>query len=178
MKYLVLMIVIYPLAAFAQQDEAETVAAPAPCSAPEHRQFDFWLGDWNVTSGGKPAGTNSIHQVHGGCALQENWKGAGEGGFSGSSFNIYDSASGNWHQTWVDSGGTLLQLDGGLVNGSMVLEGTRRARDGKGMARHRISWTPGADGSVRQLWEVSRDEGASWSAVFDGRYEKAAAHSP
>ena len=27
-----------------------------------------------------PAGTNSIHPIHNGCALQENWQGAGEGG--------------------------------------------------------------------------------------------------
>jgi hypothetical protein len=178
MKHLALLIVIFPLAVFAQQEEAESAAAPAPCSMPEYRQFDFWLGDWNVSSNGKPAGTNSIHRVHGGCALQENWQGAGEGGLSGSSFNIYDRVSGTWHQTWIDSSGTLLQLDGGLADGSMVLEGKRPARDGKGLAYHRISWTPGDDGSVRQLWEVSRDEGATWNAVFDGRYEKAAAGTP
>ena len=28
-----------------------------PCSAPEYHQFDFWLGDWEVTTpDGKPAG--------------------------------------------------------------------------------------------------------------------------
>ncbi len=169
MKTLTLLILLIPLALAAQEDAPAPAAGP--CDAPEYRQFDFWIGDWNVTSGEQVAGTNSIHKVHGGCALQENWQGAGAGGISGSSFNIYDQATGKWHQTWVDASGTLLQLDGGLVDGSMVLSGTRPAQNG-GTALHRISWTPNADGSVRQLWEASQDEGGSWSVLFDGLYVK------
>ncbi|MCW8874067.1 MAG: hypothetical protein OQK01_15770 [Xanthomonadales bacterium] len=170
MKALTLLMLLIPLALAAQED-APAGPAAGPCDAPEYRQFDFWIGDWNVTAGEQVAGTNSIHTVHGGCALQENWQGAGAGGISGSSFNIYDQATGKWHQTWVDASGTLLQLDGGLVDGSMVLSGTRPAQNG-GTALHRISWTPNADGSVRQLWEASQDEGGSWSVLFDGLYVK------
>ena len=69
-------------------------AAPvpaAPCSAPEYRQFDFWLGDWDVTNpAGKPVGHNHVTQEYGGCVLQEHW--SGSGGSLGSSFNIYDPA--------------------------------------------------------------------------------------
>jgi hypothetical protein len=53
----------------------------------------------------------------------------------------------------------------------MVLSGQRPGRDG-GMVTNRISWTPAADGSVRQLWEISRD-GETWETVFDGHYVKA-----
>jgi hypothetical protein len=169
MKTLTLLILLIPLALAAQEDAPAPAAGP--CDAPEYRQFDFWIGDWNVTSGEQVAGTNSIHKVHGGCALQENWQGAGAGGISGSSFNIYDQATGKWHQTWVDASGTLLQLDGGVVDGSMVLSGSRPAQNG-GTALHRISWTPNADGSVRQLWEASQDDGGSWSVLFDGLYVK------
>ena len=104
-------------------------------------------------------------------SLIENWQGAGPGGVSGTSFNIYDRATGRWHQTWVDSTGLLLQLDGGLVDGVMVLSGKRPAPDGKGQTLHRISWTPAADGSVRQLWEASTDGGGNWAVLFDGHYE-------
>ena len=39
---------------------------PAPCSTPEYRQFDFWIGDWVVyTPAGQIAGTNKIEQVSG-----------------------------------------------------------------------------------------------------------------
>jgi hypothetical protein len=163
-----------PASVAAEEAEAPALPAAGPCDAPEYRQFDFWVGDWTVTSNGTAAGTNSIHPVHGGCALQENWQGTGEGGISGSSYNMYDKATGKWHQAWVDSSGGLLLIDGGLVDGSMVLSGKRPTRDGSGEATHRITWTPSDDGSVRQLWEASKDGGSTWSVLFDGIYTRQA----
>jgi hypothetical protein len=158
-----------PLAA---QDEL-AASVPSRCVAPEYRQFDFWLGEWKVTSNGTPAGTNSIVATQGGCVLQESWQGAGPGGITGGSFNIYDHERRAWHQTWVDASGTLLLLDGGIVDGAMVLQGERPAPGGKGTVRHRIAWTPNEDGTVRQLWEASQDGGANWSVIFDGLYTRA-----
>jgi hypothetical protein len=66
-----------------------------------------------------------------------------------------------------------LLLSGGLVEGSMVLQGNMV--DEEGRVRHRITWTPVAAGQVRQLWEASRDGGVTWSAVFDGRYARTGA---
>jgi hypothetical protein len=172
MKFLLSLALLLPMAAAAQETDSDSPAPASPCSSVEHRQFDFWIGDWNVTSDGQLAGRNSIHPIQNGCALQENWQGSGEGGISGASFNIYDQATGQWHQTWVDSSGTLLRLDGGLDGGIMVLSGQRVAREGSGMVQHRISWTPNPDGSVRQLWEASKDEGETWTALFDGLYTK------
>lgn len=161
-----------PLLVFGQQSDGPHAAPPPPCSDSAYRQFDFWIGHWTVTADGRTVGTNSIRAVHQGCALEENWRGAS--GVSGSSFNIYDQATDRWHQTWVDSQGTLLQLDGGLVDGAMVMSGDRPAPGGNGTASHRITWTPGADGSLRQMWEVSEDRGQTWSIVFDGHYTRAA----
>jgi hypothetical protein len=93
-------------------------------------------------------------------------------GYSGASFNVYDAGRRKWHQTWVDTSGTLLQLDGGLVEGRMVLEGETTGANGS-KTKHRITWTPGADGSVRQLWE-STDPAGQWVVAFDGKYTKAA----
>jgi len=177
MKFFLILALMLPLTASAQEPDSGIPAPATPCSSAGYHQFDFWIGSWDVASGGQPAGTNSIHPIHNGCALQENWQGTGEGGVSGSSFNIYDQATGLWHQTWVDGGGTLLQLDGGLVDGVMVLSGQRPARDGSVMVKHRISWTPNPDGSVRQLWEASKDDGGSWAVLFDGLYTRLPADS-
>lgn len=163
-----------PLTIAAEEPEPPAAPESGPCEAAEYRQFDFWIGDWTVTSGGDAAGANSIHPVHGGCALEENWQGTGEGGISGSSFNIYDNATGKWHQTWVDANGGLLLLEGGIADGSMVLVGQRPTRGGSGEATHRITWTPNADGTVRQLWEASKDGGSTWSVLFDGLYTRQA----
>jgi hypothetical protein len=145
---------------------------PPPCASAEHRQFDFWLGEWEVTANGKLAGTNRITRLYGDCGLREEY--STPRGYVGSSFNLYDPARGVWHQTWVDNQGTLLLLDGGWKDGQMVLEGEKPAAGGA-RQRDRIRWTPNADGTVRQLWEVSTDGGQSWTVAFDGLYRKAAA---
>src|SRR5437763_13229762 len=63
---------------------APAATKPKPCATPAHRQFDFWLGDWEVHNpAGKRVGHNRISAVHDGCALQEQWQ--GDGGFSGTS---------------------------------------------------------------------------------------------
>lgn len=144
--------------------------APAPaCTSAEHRQFDFWLGEWNVhTESGKLAGTNSIKREIGGCVLHERYD-TGRG-YSGESFNIYDAPRKVWHQTWVDSGGLLLLLEGTLRDGKMILEGQTTGADGK-VTKHRITWTPHADGSVRQFWESTGAAG-EWTVAFDGRYTR------
>jgi hypothetical protein len=154
-------------AAFAQ-DETPPAAAEA-CGTEKHRQFDFWLGRWNVTASGQPAGTNHIELIHNGCALAEHWVSA-EGAFAGSSPNMYDQANDKWHQTWVDTSGILLELNGGFADGKMVMSGTRPGPDGQAVT-NRITWTPNEDGSVRQHWETSTD-GEHWTTAFDGLYAR------
>lgn len=147
---------------------ARAQEAPQQCVGEKHRQFDFWLGDWEVHSPtGQYQGANRIELIEGGCVLQEHWMGA-QGG-TGTSFNIYDFTRDRWHQTWV-SGTMLLVLEGALHDRSMVLEGETVGREGDAV-HHRITWTPlGAD-SVRQHWEQSAD-GAAWRTVFDGLYTR------
>jgi len=143
--------------------------AASACDTPEHRAFDFWLGDWMVTKAdGKPAGINHISAEYDGCVVHERYDVAS--GYRGESLNIYDVGRKLWHQTWVDNSGLLLRLEGGLREGSMVLEGQTTGADGQ-ITLHRITWTPHVDGSVRQLWQSTNQDGL-WQAVFEGRYEK------
>lgn len=143
---------------------------PLPtCEAPEHRQFDFWIGEWVVAdSAGRMLGRNTITPAQAGCVLHEQWTGAG--GVTGESFNIFDRVTGRWHQTWVSATGTLLLLNGGLEDGSMVLHGETPGADGR-VQQQRITWTPRPDGSVIQHWEASAD-GREWQTVFRGIYRR------
>jgi len=178
MNKLYAILLALPLLALAQQDDSKQAPAatpqqpPKPCASDKYRQFDFWLGSWDVTEGDKPAGHNEVRLLHGGCVVTESWTSA-TGGFTGSSLNIYDRASDQWHQTWVDTSGTLLELNGDLQGNEMVLSGRRRGPDGKENT-HRITWTPNPDGTVRQHWEVSAD-GDNWQTLFDGLYHRVAA---
>lgn len=143
--------------------------APPACRSADHRAFDFWVGEWNVHGvNGRLVGTNSVKIEYGGCVVHERYD-TGRG-YSGESLNTYDAARKVWHQSWVDSSGTLLLLEGGLRDGKMVLEGPGVAADGRAI-KHRITWTPNADGSVRQLWESTTPEG-EWRVAFDGKYTR------
>ena len=84
--------------------------------------------------------------------------------------NAYDAGRKVWHQTWVDTAGTLLLLEGGLRDGKMVLEGQTVAADAR-VTRHRITRMPNPNRSVRQLWE-STDAAGQWSVAFDGTYTR------
>ena len=151
--------------------DAPAAAISRSCNSPEHRQFDFWVGDWDVVDPqGHPAGTNSITLEMEGCALQEHWR-AADGTQIGSSFNVYYPPARRWHQTWVDSTGGFLLLSGGLEGGKMSFTGDMPGREG-GVVKHRLSFEKtGPGGSrVRQLWEASRDDGKTWRVVFDGTY--------
>lgn len=167
-----LFVSAHPVTGGAAGDHVATsepeVPAPADeaCSGEAYRQFDFWQGSWEVRAGGRLAGHNEIRAVAGGCGLEESW--TGTGGSDGTSLNYYDPSDGRWHQLWVGSGGLILHLSGGLEGGDMVLSGERTA-DGERI-RDRITWSPLEGGEVRQLWEVSRDGGDTWTPAFDGRY--------
>jgi hypothetical protein len=163
---------LFLLASFAGTADAQspTPAPPPSCVSNEHRQFDFWLGQWTVSAGGKHAGDSHIESILDGCVVLENWTGAK--GSIGKSFNTYNSQTGQWEQYWVDNQGTRLFLRGGFSEGRMVLTGQQdqaNAQTGK-TQRERITWTPNPDGSVRQLWETSIDDGQTWAVSFDGLY--------
>src|SRR5574338_66920 len=131
---------------------------------PEARQFDLWLGDWDVTDpDGTLVGRNRVTSLFDGRALREAW--AGVSGLRGTSLNAFDVERGVWHQTWVDSSGALLLLEGGFQDGAMVLEGR------SGGVRHRITWSQIESDRhrVRQHWETSPD-GTTCETAFDGRY--------
>ncbi|WP_375207494.1 tetratricopeptide repeat protein [Hyphococcus sp.] len=146
------------------------VEALTPCTDPEYRQFDFWLGTWDVTPAGQSSSTatNKISSEHGGCVVLEQYD---AGGFTGMSINFYDSNDGHWRQTWMSNAGAALYLKGGLEDGAMVMSDKELADSD---TINRITWTPNEDGSVRQHWETSTDDGTSWTTVFDGLYTKKA----
>jgi hypothetical protein len=156
---------------------AEMVSAPQPpCADPPSRQFDFWLGDWDVFDpAGKQVGTNRISLVYG-CVLHESWKATKV--VEGQSFNRYDADRGLWHQTWVDSMGSLLLLEGGLKDGAMVLSDATTPGRKAEAPLNEIRWTKNPDGSVRQLWLASADGGKTWKTEFDGKYVRSARPQP
>ena len=140
-----------------------SASAAAACESEQHQQFDFWLGKWNVYVKDQLAGTNQISKILGGCVLKEEWRGA-NGNSVGKSFNTFDTASNQWHQTWVDNQNTLLLLDGHWDGEKMLLSGKLKGQ------KHQISWQPLSNGTVIQHWQVYDQE--QWKTLFLGEYRK------
>jgi hypothetical protein len=142
---------------------------PSPCkSKPEYRQFDFWIGEWDVLNPqGQPAGTNSVQLILNDCVIFENW--TGRGGGQGKSVNVYNSVKGKWQQTWVDGFGSVLELYGELVDGEMRFTGESLRRDGKKLL-NRLTFSKLSPDKVRQFWQQSDDDGKTWTVAFDGTY--------
>ena len=170
-----------------QQPATPPAAPPKPfdCSAPVHRQFDFWLGDWDVVPnpattpaaalpppGTKPS-NNVVTVMDSGCVIMESWTAIGQ---TGHSFNIYDRASQRWHQTWVDSGGGLHEYWGELKDGNMVFSGQvplGPASRVAGRRTVRLTFFPQGPDKVRQFAEALNMDG-TWSVNYDLIYTRRA----
>lgn len=142
------------------------------CCTEAYKQFDFWIGSWDVYDpDGKKVGENEITSIQGHCALRENWTGASGG--SGTSLNYYNNKTKKWHQVWVDQTGGVLNLSGSFAENKMTLMSEELYSEKQ--EKHyqdRIVWTNNGDGTVRQVWERTVDKGESWILVFNGLYKK------
>ena len=152
-----------------------------PCRYDAHyRDFDFWIGEWDVRPSGAPtngpAAENIITQEYEGCVLQEHWKPGGPGstGGGGSSFNIYDVTRKMWFQTWVDSTGGLHEYHGNLdAKGNMAFIGETPGGPGQpARVPTKLTFLRLAPDQVRQLSEISTDGGKTWTTNYDLIYTK------
>jgi len=141
-----------------------------PCLArPESRQFDFWIGTWDVqTSTGQPAGENTIDLILGDCVLLENW--TSRGGGSGKSLNLFNAGAGFWQQTWVDAQGSVTEYRNGTYqDGVMRFTADSKGPDGKPVLQ-KLAFFNLAPGKVRQFGERSDDGGKTWTVEYDLSY--------
>jgi hypothetical protein len=159
-----------PMLTLACLAAGEAVAAPSPCAEGPYREFDFWIGEWDVRDAGdQTAGVNRISSEQNGCVLVERWQSAGGG--TGQSYNYYDPAAQRWKQLWVGLN-LLLHMEGGFSEGRMRLEGPLQYLGSSRVTTLRGTWTPLPDGRVRQHFEESEDGGRSWTTWFDGYYTR------
>lgn len=168
--FCVLAMACMPTAGLAQQ------APPACVEQPGFAELDFWVGDWTVHVGEQQVGTDRVEKILGGCAVAEHWTSA-TGGL-GESLFYYQPVSGEWRQVWVTTGATQpggvkeKRLTERLVDGSLRFMGEIPVAGG-GSYLDRTTLMPLAGGRVRQLIEISTDDGRTWQATFDAVYRPA-----
>lgn len=139
-------------------------AIVAACASPEHRQLDFWIGDWDLvvrtrTSRDGPwteaRGSQHVEAILGGCAIAETFVADGPPQpWAGRSYSAWQPALGRWRQTWVDDSGGYLAFTGGVEAGVMTLVGEPQPQaDGKVVLMRMVFLDVAVD---RLRWEWQR----------------------
>jgi hypothetical protein len=153
---------------------AQTRDAPPACATPEHRQFDFWIGDWQLkwqgSEGNQQRGTNRITARYDDCVIHEDFQALAPNGLRGMSVSTYDAQTATWRQTWVDNQGGYLEFAGGFKDGAMILSRTG-PRDGE-QTTWRMVWSSITENSLDWKYEASTDGGSTWEILWSIRYER------
>jgi hypothetical protein len=171
---LALVVVVLTCLASARQNNA--AAQPKPCSEPEQKQLDFWVGDWDLTWPGTNAGqidhgTNTIRRILDSCIVQENFSGADAIHLRGQSVSVFDIRARKWKQTWVDNEGGYLDFAGEFKDGQMILDREATRPDGT-RALQRMVFKNITHDEFDWSWEGSKDGGKSWTVVWPIHYKR------
>ena len=147
-----------------------------PCKEPQEKQFDFWVGEWDLTWPGRAQGevahgSNSIKRTLDGCVVEEQFSGGDAMSLRGMSVSTFDARAGKWKQTWVDNEGGCLDFVGEFTDGQMTLVREAIRPDGtrvqqrmvfKNITAQEFDWS----------WERSLDGGKTWQVVWPIHYKR------
>jgi hypothetical protein len=150
--------------------EAAASAPPAAgCTSPRYREFDFFVGRWNVYDrNGRRVGTDVVEKRLKGCVVYEQF--TDTGGSVGIGLSGLQPATGQWYQDFMGDDGLLVTLRGRPANGAaMVLRGEDYLHGSHWLDRG--VWTVRGAG-VEELWTGSTDGGKTWQTVFDGFFRR------
>jgi hypothetical protein len=147
--------------------------APIPCaSAPERHRFDFWIGEWDVTTSpkkdGSKGGSSVIQSVSGGCALLENWTSIRGG--QGKSLNAFNPLVHEWQQYWIGQDGNVTEFRTSHFDGTSLSVLTDNGPGPNLIGR--LTFTPIDSDLVRQHYESSGNSGKTWTTVYDLYYHR------
>jgi hypothetical protein len=150
---------------------------PSPCAAPEFRQFDFWVGEWELSWPASPAtqgapgrAASRIESTLDKCVIMEHFDGGPAIPLRGMSVSTFNLRKHQWQQTWVDNSGGYLDFVGGFKNGQMILS-RHATRNGKTFLQ-RMVWKNIEPGSLDWKWERSDDGGRTWTVLWPIHYRR------
>lgn len=141
----------------------------------QNTQFDFWLGEWELTWGENGRGRNTITKILDDKVIQEQFTSLPQGDspvLVGMSVSVYNEQSQQWQQTWVDNQGSYLDFVGGMVGEQMIL--SRQAVINDEPVVQRMVWKDIEPDSFNWNWERSSDDGQTWQVVWAIEYRRKA----
>ena len=134
-------------------------------------QFDFWLGEWDLTWAENGRGHNNISKVLGDKVIREKFTTLHDDEvppFQGMSVSTYNAAEKQWKQTWVDNQGNYLDFVGGFADGKMIL--MRDAVAEGQPIKQRMVWHNIQPDALDWAWQRSDDQGETWQTLWDIHY--------
>ncbi len=150
--------------------------AQGACQA-EYRQFDFWIGEWDVVNRNRPdaearwydtgSATARVYPVVAGCGIVEHWRGRAYGEFQvGFSLQAFNPQVGQWDMVllWPNSGEPRFgELAGGfrLNRGEFYSRGVSAAGD---TTISRFTFSDVTPNSLRWQDGFSTDGGRVWDS--------------
>jgi hypothetical protein len=134
-------------------------------STGDNREFDFWLGEWDLSWGDGQRGTNSVYSDFDGRVVVESFDGRPSTELQGMSVSSFDEAAGTWRQTWVDNQGTFLTFAGGFADGRMELRSVL-------VPLTRMRWYDITPDSLEWAYERSPDGGTTWLPLWEISYRR------
>lgn len=176
MTRILAVLLVFQLSLLALMGQSSTSAPTNSCSAPQQKQFDFWVGEWDLTWPGQNAaetghGTNSVKRILDGCVVQENFSGADAMHLRGTSVSAFDTKAGKWKQTWVDNEGGYLDFVGEFKDSQMILQREGARPDGTKILQ-RMVWKNITGNGFDWSWEASRDGGKTWQINWPIHYKR------
>jgi uncharacterized protein DUF1579 len=160
---------------------AQSSAPSAPCQTPEARQFDFWVGEWDLvgkTRGqpgaawGETISTNRIESTLDGCVTFEHFENQSPMTWRGMSWSSWSPQLHQWQQTWVDNQGGYITLTGEFAAGRMILTTPPRTLPNGSKAVNRMVYHDIARDSLVWDWELSLDDGKTWQLMWGITYRR------
>jgi len=147
----------------------------SPCSAAEASQFDFWIGDWNLTYNDTLHATNHVEKIMGGCTVQENFHDPNTN-YNGKSWSVYNKNINQWQQTWVDDQGGYISLTGGMQGDSIILLTAEKKVPSNisatGKIVNRMVYHNITKDAFNWDWESSTDGGNTWKNNWHIHYSR------
>jgi hypothetical protein len=187
-----LLAVLCALSATSASNARAQAAAEAsePCGDPAQRQFDFWVGDWDVRQEfPQPDGTvirlparSTVTREVQGCALLERWRGRVQYFWEGMtapdslyaiSVRAWDEVDGVWRIHWLDTRAPRRWVDGGSTGGFENGVGVFLSPPNEqGFSNNRIRFFDIGQDTVE--WELATraSADASWFVIWRMHFER------
>ena len=110
------------------------------------------------------------------CIILEEWTSAGSQQglrYAGKSFNTWNASAQQWQQTWVDNRGNTTAFTKGKFENNKIIFNTDPFPFSKDtMAVRRLTFFNLGIDKVRQLGEITKDKGHTWTTEYDLEYRR------